>query len=535
MMVKATVAYDDVSGTDVIYGSYVLNSLLPSGFLKVHKEWTRLWTSAYTSTPDDDEKQDKVVSMLAGSAAENFNVPLYMKYQDLIHTKEYVKKHSYLSDQDVMITLRDYYVIEEGRDMTSVPRCAGFIKPSYHPGYVLLVANENEPSFKEFITVLKNGEKIFDGSKFITSVRSKLRRLKTERDGPALSTSDEFYHTEDHVISFHCPTWPNCALDWTRRHRPGGWPTKELVDKIIKDGSHIVCTGHAISPLKDYEYRRSFSKAEITLAHSLHDNHRRIYLFVKLLQNLHLKEPKALATYHLKTTLYWMVEQEKPEIWHLCNTALALTRFLDRLISSLTSHNIPNYFVPENNMIDHIPLINIKAILNKLRDIRKAPMRYIMAFFEEYTLSVPEEPYSYCPPREELRIWNDMLFKNTQKKDYREQAVLTAAIQSIHRCSLHLALSWLIEFTIFCRAQNISQPTGFCRQMFACIGDTMKTAYEHKVMRQLGREDLHELVSYVRGEFADTVKQFVAREDVGKVNITEIFRCFQEYIRDYRV
>ena len=70
-----------------------------------------------------------------------------------------MKKHSYISDQDVMIIMRDYYVIEEGRDMTSVPRYTGFIKPSYHPGYVLLVANENEPSFREYITVFKNGEK----------------------------------------------------------------------------------------------------------------------------------------------------------------------------------------------------------------------------------------------------------------------------------------------------------------------------------------------------------------------------------------
>ena len=85
-----------------------------------------------------------------------------------------------------MITMRDCYVIEEGQDVASVPRCAGFIKPSHHSGYVLRVANENEPSFREYITVLKNGEKIFDGSKFITSVRSKLRHLKTEMDRPAL-------------------------------------------------------------------------------------------------------------------------------------------------------------------------------------------------------------------------------------------------------------------------------------------------------------------------------------------------------------
>ena len=79
-MAKVTVTYDDVSGTDLIYDSYVLNSLLLFlGFLKVHKEWTCLWTSAYTSTPYDDERHDKVALMVASNAAENFNVPLYVK------------------------------------------------------------------------------------------------------------------------------------------------------------------------------------------------------------------------------------------------------------------------------------------------------------------------------------------------------------------------------------------------------------------------------------------------------------------------
>ena len=61
-----------------------------------------------------------------------------------------------------------------------------------------------------------------------------------------------------------------------------------------------------------------------------------------------------------------------------------------------------------------------------------------MAFFDKYTVTVPEEPSSYCPPQEELRMWNDMLFKNKQKKDYRDQAVVMGAVQIIHRCILHL-------------------------------------------------------------------------------------------------
>ncbi|XP_047127424.1 uncharacterized protein LOC124808422 [Hydra vulgaris] len=525
---KVLLTHDDLSKTDLVYGSYILNSVLPTGFLQTHREWTRLWTQHFAESKQL-LKLDGL--MLSGSAAEYFNVPLYMKYNDLKNTKEYVKRYSYISDQDVMFTYTNLTLIEETHSKPNTP-FIGTMKQSDHPGYVLIVPNDN--TFSPSLTVcLKSGVRVLDGSKIIESIKSKMRTQVT-LEGPALALSNDFSHLSDYVLCFTCQRWPSCARDWITRTRLGNWPTFQLIQQVTQDGCHVVRMGHINSRNRDFEFRLSFSKAEVTLAHTLLDCHRRVYLYVKLLHNLHLKEPKALATYHLKTTLYWMVEQEpNTDVWKPCNTAVAFLRYLDRLLVFLKNYNIPNYFVPENNMIDHVKPESVREIVKKLERIRIEPIKFILAFFDEYTLTVPEEPYAYCPPREELCVWKSMI--NGQRKNYDDQSETKTAILNFHRCSLHLVLSWLIEFTVFCRAQNIEKPTKYCRQMFSCIGDTLRTAYEHKIYRTITDSDLPEFKSYISGEITQIINDFVHKPELNKVNITDVFYEFLSYLPEYKL
>ena len=46
--------------------------------------------------------------------------------------------------------------------------------------------------------------------------------------------------TEDVSLSVPCDEWPSCAKDWVHRARPSGWPTQELIDKVLQGGCHVV-------------------------------------------------------------------------------------------------------------------------------------------------------------------------------------------------------------------------------------------------------------------------------------------------------
>ena len=46
--------------------------------------------------------------------------------------------------------------------------------------------------------------------------------------------------TEDVSLSVPCHEWPSCAKEWVYRVRPSGWPTQELIDKVLQGGCHVV-------------------------------------------------------------------------------------------------------------------------------------------------------------------------------------------------------------------------------------------------------------------------------------------------------
>jgi len=65
-----------------------------------------------------------------------------------------------------------------------------------------------------------------------------------------------------------CPIWPTAALEWVKRHRNNGWPTKELLSKVVHGGCHFVAKAHPSCPIDETLFRFSFSAAEIVLVNS---------------------------------------------------------------------------------------------------------------------------------------------------------------------------------------------------------------------------------------------------------------------------
>ena len=96
-----------------------------------------------------------------------------------------------------------------------------------------------------------------------------LQRLP--RHGPAwimpnLMTGKQTY---DFVPAVACACWPSQANEWTTRVRLSGWPSKDLVEKIVGCGCHVVPIGHHSSACPEYQWRFSFSIAEVALIQSL--------------------------------------------------------------------------------------------------------------------------------------------------------------------------------------------------------------------------------------------------------------------------
>ena len=269
-----------------------------------------------------------------------------------------------------------------------------------HPGYVRLapvceeaklLSNDSHVDtnlFKEKVTQFTQVKELFHAIKDETV--SLLNKPETEFKhshqyihGPALTVNVPHNmgssHTEVDILgSLPVPEWPTIASEWSDRYRKYDWPTKELKETIVKGGCHVVPVSHATSVTPNLEWRLSFSRGEKVLARSLNNTQRQCYMLLKILYYYELKHLGGIASYHLKTSLFWACERTPTLFWTPESMLDCFNYLLDTVIHFLVSAHLPNYFLPINNMLDNICSSTRVLLLRKVVTIRKEPFRFLL-------------------------------------------------------------------------------------------------------------------------------------------------------------
>ena len=254
-----------------------------------------------------------------------------------------------------------------------------FLVPSNHPGYVQLSEVDEKgkttflttESFKEFWSGVVNNTALYS---LVSGPQ--LPAGGVIISGPALSRRDRpgmrNNYARDYVPCLHCVRWTALAGGWADRKRAANWPTKELISEIVSEGCHVVPVfcHDSDSSLCLTEWRLSFSNAEKKLVHSLATEQRHSYIIAKLIMKQVIHEmkdnvsgpsvEKAPSSYHLKTIFLWKCEEEPLEKWK--NLLESVVDLLKTLADHLRRGDIPQYFIPENNLIDYIKKTDLASV-----------------------------------------------------------------------------------------------------------------------------------------------------------------------------
>lgn len=265
---------------------------------------------------------------------------------------------------------------EEAEEMALEDKCKQgkkevFLVPSNHPGYVCLSKRDEEGNTTFMTTVSFTGfwSEVVNKTALYSLVSGpQLPSGGVAVSGPALSRRDRpgsrNNYAHDYVPCLHCVQWTTLAEGWAVRKRPGDWPRQELISEIMSEGCHVVPVSHHQNgdSLAQTEWRLSFSNAERKLVDSLTVKQRQSYIMAKLVMkqviqkmkdNLHeLSVEKTPSSYHLKTIFLWKCEEKPSEKWN--NLLESVVDLLSALVDHLQKGNIPQYFIPENNLIDNI-------------------------------------------------------------------------------------------------------------------------------------------------------------------------------------
>ncbi|XP_062569084.1 uncharacterized protein LOC134231173 [Saccostrea cucullata] len=260
------------------------------------------------------------------------------------------------SDVDMMLWLNDHRVIWElfqsqyyNTHRQTLILCDCSESP---PGFTLLYLLS--PSmYSDFhkACVRMNNRHYISSSKY-RQIMFSLSSLNPSQHGPCASGT---IGTKQYD-SAHCfvsDFWPSSASSWIDRCH--SWPQPHVVDEIVKNGCHFVPIGHKLGRHEDHEWRISFSLAEQILVYAMNHCQFLTYGLLKLILTEIINngvgdDDKLLCSYHLKTAVFWVIQQNTIPHWYPQNVLECFWVCFKLLLKWVYKGVCPNFFIPENNM-----------------------------------------------------------------------------------------------------------------------------------------------------------------------------------------
>ena len=222
------------------------------------------------------------------------------------------------------------------------------------PGYTLLELLTPTHREVRLSCVQMNGKFYISSSAFRS--RRQYHLLPNSREhGPCEGGEVPGIGEYDFAHGFACDFWPPSASSWIERCH--SWPDREVVDDIIRNGCHLVPIGHPLGVHGNHheEWRISFSLAEHKLMHTMNHCQFLTYgllkIFLKEVINKQLDETnKLLSSYHMKTVVFWVIQQSAAPIWYPQNFLAGFWFCFKVLIKYVYEGFCPNFCIPQNNL-----------------------------------------------------------------------------------------------------------------------------------------------------------------------------------------
>jgi len=283
--------------------------------------------------------------------------------------------------------------------------------------------------------------------------------INTTTHGPAESIRcrdlTNFRSNFDYVMCVFCPIWPPQAADWPTRNRHHGWPDQTTINLVVSGACHVVGAVHP-SCRDDhweskYQWRLSFSRAEVTLLNSWTPVQQIIYHMLRIslkrevFSKINCKEKVKFSNYHLKTEMLWACEQNPPTCWSEESSIVKLcSRLLLKLSDCVAERHCQHYFVSSCNLLDDFVQDDCWIICNNLRTLAHESL-LLSWFVENYVrqcaieLNVPvlfEHHYSTDEVEKTINAiiaWQASKLSQQMFKEYRKLEEIILFVNLVYR------------------------------------------------------------------------------------------------------
>ncbi|KAL3857140.1 hypothetical protein ACJMK2_011835 [Sinanodonta woodiana] len=183
-----------------------------------------------------------------------------------------------------------------------------------------------------------------------------LKEITDACHGPAARTYLTHNLANDNVLAVKHYAWPDQSSHWLTRKRRFNWPSRETIGLIQQTGALLVPVGHKLSQKQHLEWRVSISYGEKLLVWLFNSMQYKSYILLKMINKCFIKPvvgEDALSSYHLKTCMFYLIENTPAAIWQPDNILLCVDMCLRQLCIWIEGKICPNYFIPEENMFEY--------------------------------------------------------------------------------------------------------------------------------------------------------------------------------------
>lgn len=284
------------------------------------------------------------------------------------------------SDTDLMMVYNEVICVDNPTYST------GFIelKPDYSnvsPGYVKLTTADfiqegSSVSRGHLLGRSKSGRPYVSSSRFKNDVEydfdlsydDRFRDFRPYASGPALTIDGTMGVTElnselsvpsvkiqnDLVAAFHFfgSDALNALKRWAARKRFQNWPPKCIIDAVTISNVYVVPVGEVGSETEDIEWRISFSEAEKILITNANSSQYKLYVLLKMITKEVIKPVcPSVFSYMVKNVMLWTCERVPSIVFGPTQLIRLTMHALWFFRHSLQNNHLPNYILPERNLI----------------------------------------------------------------------------------------------------------------------------------------------------------------------------------------
>ena len=374
-----------------------------------------------------------------GSKAEGLDLPG--------SDEDYMNDYDYICD--IEISESSLHLLQSTRKNKFV-----MVTDEKHPGFAFLKCcfSVEDPFLRQ--SMCNIGQDIYLGNGALLSqshINSPFIR-EVSIQGPSNETwtiCDDIEESGmDLVPSIRCQFWPSAAKEWIDRPRHYGWPSLRDREYIVRFGFHLVSVGHHHSPMKEMQWRISFSIAERTLVWSFNHAQMQCYAVMKLILKEFIKvksenSKDVLCSYFIKTFLLWQYEETDPSFWQIKNLRGCIMYLLREFYKSLQGGVLRHYFIPQFNLLEV-----------KLTGSAKRELLTLFGTVIQYDIAIMEQCPSLISVWTQFQSGKDNIESEISKIDARHivdnEEVFMAALYR------HMAvIDPLIERPFFYRVDNL--------------------------------------------------------------------------------